>query len=128
MLLGIFVCAMMGTVCFLNVVLSQSNMPNFDDQIYAVLAQIPKGKVTTYGDVAKIAGFPRHARHVGKLLGRLPKESRLPWFRVVNGKGMISLKGARFIDQRELLLEDGVEVKENGEISLRRFKWDGAPA
>lgn len=49
---------MMGTVCFLNVVLSQSNMPNFDDQIYAVLVQIPKGKVTTYGDVAKIAGSP----------------------------------------------------------------------
>ncbi|PKF49294.1 MGMT family protein [Enterovibrio nigricans] len=102
-------------------------MPNFDLQIYAVLAQIPQGKVTTYGDVAKIAGYPRHARHVGKLLGSLPKDSRLPWFRVVNAKGMISLTGERFAVQREKLLEDGVEVKENGAISMRRFRWDGEP-
>ncbi|MDD1781381.1 MGMT family protein [Enterovibrio sp. ZSDZ35] len=103
-------------------------MPNFDLQIYAVLAQIPQGKVTTYGDVAKMAGYPRHARHVGKLLGALPKDSRLPWFRVVNAKGMISLTGARFTVQREKLLDDGIEVKENGTISLRRFRWDGEPA
>ncbi|WP_028022918.1 MGMT family protein [Enterovibrio calviensis] len=102
-------------------------MPNFDEQIYAVLVQIPQGKVTTYGDVAKMAGFPRHARHVGKLLGALPKDSRLPWFRVVNAKGMISLVGESFTRQREKLLDDGVEVKENGVISLRRFQWDGHP-
>ncbi|USH01690.1 MGMT family protein [Grimontia kaedaensis] len=103
-------------------------MPNFDDQIYAVLIQIPSGKVTTYGDVAKLAGFPRHARHVGKLLGSLPKDSKLPWFRVINSSGMISLKGESFIRQREKLLDDGVEVKESGAVSLRRFRWDGEPA
>lgn len=103
-------------------------MPNFDDQIYAVLIQIPPGKVTTYGDVAKIAGFPRHARHVGKLLSSLPKDSKLPWFRVINGSGRISLKGEAFERQRQKLLDDGVEVKENGAISLRRFRWDGEPA
>ncbi|WP_407332540.1 MGMT family protein [Enterovibrio sp. 27052020O] len=103
-------------------------MPNFDDQIYAVLIQIPQGKVTTYGDVAKMAGFPRHARHVGKLLGSLPKDSRLPWFRVINGQGKISMIGERFDRQREKLLDDGVEVKDNGTVSLRRFRWDGLPA
>ncbi|MBV7297485.1 MGMT family protein [Enterovibrio paralichthyis] len=102
-------------------------MPNFDDQIYAVLIQIPAGKVTTYGNVAKLAGFPRHARHVGKLLSSLPKDTRLPWFRVINASGMISLKGESFERQREKLLADGIEVKENGAVSLRRFLWDGEP-
>lgn len=107
--------------------LSRFNMPNFDDQIYAVLIQIPRGKVTTYGNVAKMAGFPRHARHVGKLLSSLPQDSRLPWFRVINASGRISLQGESFARQREKLLQEGVEVKENGAVSLRRFLWDGEP-
>ncbi|MFD2179317.1 MGMT family protein [Veronia pacifica] len=102
-------------------------MSDFDLQIYAVLAKIPFGRVCTYGDVAKMAGYPRHARHVGKLLSALPKGSSLPWFRVINAKGQISLTGDKLSIQRELLRKEGIGVSESGAISLRRFRWDGEP-
>lgn len=102
-------------------------MHQFEDQIYAVLAQIPEKKVTTYGDVAKIAGFPRYARHVGRVLKQLPEGSRLPWFRVINGQGKISLTGERFLVQKQRLQQEGIEVSEEGRISLAKYRWDGEP-
>ncbi|RXJ73916.1 hypothetical protein CS022_06400 [Veronia nyctiphanis] len=102
-------------------------MSDFDLQIYAVLANIPSGKVVTYGDVAKMAGYPRHARHVGKLLGNLPTDSALPWYRVINAKGTISLTGDKLVRQREKLRDEGVGVSEGGVVSLRRFRWNGEP-
>jgi len=55
--------------------------------IWQVVAAIPYGKVATYGQVAKLCGFPRHARYVGMTLRDLPNGSTLPWHRVVNAKG-----------------------------------------
>ena len=65
----------------------------YQQRICQELRQIPKGKVATYGDVAAMAGIPRHARYVGTTLKNLPKSSRLPWHRVVNHKGEIALRG-----------------------------------
>ncbi|WP_413110599.1 MGMT family protein [Thaumasiovibrio sp. DFM-14] len=99
-------------------------MTDFKLQIYAVLHQIPHGYVTTYGDVAKRAGYPGYARQVGKLLSDLPKETTLPWFRVINGKGEISLKGDNAARQIEALRNDGVDVAQ-GKVSLRKYRWLG---
>lgn len=98
-------------------------MDQFKIQIFAVIHQIPHGKVATYGQIAKMAGYPGYARHVGKALGNLPSGSTLPWFRVINSKGEISLKGDDFLRQKSLLTEEGVVFSVKGKISLRQFGW-----
>ncbi|MEZ8822858.1 MGMT family protein [Vibrio sp. 10N.261.55.A7] len=98
-------------------------MDQFSIQIFAVIHQIPQGKVTSYGAVAKLAGYPGYARHVGKVLSRLPKDTQLPWFRVLNSQGQISLKGDSLQRQAEKLKEDGVEVSESGKVKMRVYQW-----
>ncbi len=93
----------------------------------AVLAQrqaIPPGQVSSYGVLAALAGYPRHARHVGKLLASAPEGAGWPWFRVVSSSGRIARPGTPQADYQRLLLEeDGVEVGRNGRIDLRYYGW-----
>jgi methylated-DNA-protein-cysteine methyltransferase related protein len=95
---------------------------------YAAVARIPAGRVATYGQVAVLAGLPGHARQVGYALHRTPDDVEIPWQRVVNAKGEISLRadpvGARL--QRELLRAEGVRFRRDGTIDLRRFGWKEA--
>ncbi|NAW59928.1 MULTISPECIES: DNA base-flipping protein [unclassified Vibrio] len=98
-------------------------MNQFLSQVFAVIHQIPAGKVSTYGDVARMAGYPGYARHVGKALGNLPEGSKLPWFRVINSKGEISLKGRDLERQKAHLEADGIEVSPTGKVKLRNYKW-----
>lgn len=70
-----------------------------------------------------MAGYPGYARHVGKALGNLPEGSKLPWHRVVNSQGQISLKGADLQRQRKRLLDEDIECNANGRINLRKYKW-----
>ncbi|WED20860.1 MGMT family protein [Vibrio sp. JC009] len=98
-------------------------MEDFLPQIYAVIHQIPYGKVTSYGEIARLAGYPGYARHVGKALGKLPEDTMLPWHRVLNSQGKISLTGDSFIRQKERLESEGVGVNSNGKVSLKLYKW-----
>jgi len=91
-------------------------MEEFAQNLYTILSYLEKGKLTTYGQLASQAGYPAHSRHVGKILARLPKDTRLPWFRVVNSQGKISLKGDAFIRQKTLLEQDGIAITEQGKI------------
>ncbi|PSW08182.1 hypothetical protein C9J01_24540 [Photobacterium rosenbergii] len=100
-------------------------MDDFAAQIYTQVHQIPHGKVATYGDIAKFAGFPGYARQVGRLMATLPEGSTIPWHRVVNAKGEISLTGHDLQRQRRKLIEEGVEVNETGRLKLRVYRWDG---
>jgi methylated-DNA-protein-cysteine methyltransferase-like protein len=63
---------------------------NLREIVWQVVASIPEGKVATYGQVAKIAGYPSQARYVGATLRNLPKNTALPWHRVINAQGRIS--------------------------------------
>ena len=93
-------------------------------RIYAVVSRIPKGKVATYGQVAALAELPRHARLVGYALNILPESSRVPWFRVVNAKGMISARSNALGHedlQRQLLEREGVS------FALVRHVWRPRP-
>ena len=67
--------------------------PAFRDAVYQIVAAIPSGAVSSYGAVARQAGFPRHARFVGRLMSQLPGDTRLPWHRVLRGDGRIALAG-----------------------------------
>ncbi len=98
-------------------------MDQFLTQIFTVIYQIPEGKVSTYGEIAKMAGYPGYARHVGKALSNLPKGSKMPWFRVINSKGEISLTGPDWERQRERLVAEGIAVSSHGKISLSKYKW-----
>lgn len=96
---------------------------NFQQRIWQIIAAIPHGSVVTYGDVALLAGSPRAARQVGGVLKRLPEDSKLPWHRVINRKGEISLAGDVFVRQRLALLSENIEVSLEGKICLQRYRW-----
>ncbi|MDW8845921.1 MGMT family protein [Erwinia sp. MMLR14_017] len=97
----------------------------FQQRIYQILAAIPCGKVTTYGDIARLAGSPRAARQVGGVLKRLPEGSKLPWHRVINRLGEISLTGDDLDRQRQALLQEGVDVSPEGKVVLSLYRWQG---
>ncbi len=88
------------------------------------MAAIPYGKVTTYGEVARLAGSPRAARQVGGVLRRLPEGSTLPWHRVINRHGRISQQGEDLFRQRDALEAEGIEVSDAGEIELTKYRWE----
>ena len=94
--------------------------------IYGVVRRIPKGRVATYGQVAELAGLPNHARQVGYALNALSgKDARVPWQRVVNARGEVSLRSAPDADrlQRAILESEGVAFGAGGRIDLARFRW-----
>lgn len=99
------------------------NQDTFPQRVYQIVAAIPEGCVTTYGEVARLAGSPRAARQGGGVLKRLPEGSKLPWHRVVNRRGEISLTGPDLQRQRQALLAEGVQVSGKGEINLARYGW-----
>lgn len=98
---------------------------NFRQRVFHVVAAIPWGKVTTYGEVARLAGSARAARQVGGVLKKLPEGSLLPWHRVINRHGEISLTGPDYIRQREALRAEGVAFTRQGKIDLTRYGWQG---
>jgi methylated-DNA-protein-cysteine methyltransferase-like protein len=94
-------------------------------RIYDIVKKIPKGRVATYGQIARLAGISRHARQVGYALRVLPRDRAIPWHRVVNAKGEISARGDAFFEeqQRMLLEREGVVFGGRGHISLAIFQW-----
>ncbi len=96
--------------------------PSPQERIWQVVASIPKGAVATYGQVAELAGMPRGARQVGRVLAALPNDSRLPWHRVVNAAGRVSLRGDSGRLQRRLLRDEGVAFRAD-RIDLQRCRW-----
>jgi methylated-DNA-protein-cysteine methyltransferase-like protein len=94
--------------------------------IYAVVRQIPYGKVATYGQVAELAGLFGQARLVGYALYRVASDSDIPWHRVINAKGQVSESSMRYGSdhlQRSLLEQEGIVFDRNGKISLREYLW-----
>ena len=98
-------------------------MTDFTRQVLDIIKSIPYGKVMTYGQIAAIAGNPRGARQVSRILHSMSGAHRLPWHRVINSQGGISLTGEGGFVQAQMLLQEGVEVK-NKRIDLKRYRHD----
>lgn len=98
-------------------------MPRFFERVYGLVRRIPPGSVATYGQIAVMLGSPRGARAVGWALRALPAGSGVPWHRVLNARGQISLQPPHH--QRALLEEEGVPFEEDGRIDLARYGWEG---
>ena len=99
--------------------------PSSYARIYAVVRRIPKGRVATYGQVAELAGLPRAARQVGYAMAALRPSTRVPWQRVVNARGEVSVRaepGAEQV-QRRRLEREGVRFDAAGRIALSRYGW-----
>ncbi len=95
-------------------------------QILEVIARIPYGKVASYGQVAKMAGLPKHARLVGYVLKNLDDDVAIPWFRVINSQGKISLsklneKGENI--QKLKLLDEGINIL-NDKVNMKVYAWN----
>jgi methylated-DNA-protein-cysteine methyltransferase related protein len=98
------------------------------EKFYAVVRTIPRGRVTTYGYVALLAGLPGRARLAGTALGALPTNTTVPWHRVINAGGKISKReDSGWPSQRTLLEKEGVEFSKAGVVSLEKFGWRGKP-
>lgn len=99
----------------------------FFEHVYQVVRCIPSGEVATYGQIARILGNPRAARTVGWALHGLGEGSNVPWHRVINARGMVSLGADRHgaAIQRTLLEAEGVVFDEQGRIDLHIFGWAG---
>lgn len=95
-------------------------------QIWQTVNAIPAGKVASYGQIAKLAGLPNCARLVGRVLSQLPKDSKIPWYRVINSQGKISFppESEAFLAQQGRLNAEGVEISKTGRINLRQFQWN----
>jgi len=100
---------------------------NWARQVWKVVADIPPGHVLTYGEVARLSGMPRYARRVSQAMGWAPRSMQLPWHRVVNAQGRISIPedSPWHRKQKEMLQEEGV-VFLNGKVDLQRFGYRGA--
>lgn len=99
---------------------------DFTSRVHAAIRRIPYGRVLSYGDVAALAGVPRAARGVGQVLRELPEGSDVPWWRVVNSRGGISLTSYAGGLQRMLLEQEGVRFGRDGRLNLRDRRWPAA--
>ena len=104
--------------------LSPAMSPTYS-RIYAVVGRIPRGRVATYGQVAELAGLPGRARQVGYALHALPPGTAVPWHRVLNARGALSLRrepGAE-LGQRLLLEREGIRFDARGSVDLGEIRW-----
>ena len=96
--------------------------------VWATVKRIPRGKVATYGQIATLVGMPRHARQAGYALAATPENLKIPWHRVINAEGRVSLRLKQWNSgsddlQRILLEAEGVSFDRSGRVDLKRFRW-----
>ncbi|MCM3763973.1 MGMT family protein [Neobacillus niacini] len=102
-------------------------MTPFTETVIEIIKSIPAGKVATYGQIAGLAGSPRAARQVVRILHSMSKKHRLPWHRIINAKGQIALQDDESYNEQRLSLEaEGIEVGLNGIIDLKKYQWQPA--
>jgi len=101
--------------------------PTIYKQIHEIIRLIPSGKVATYGQISEIVGACT-ARMVGYAASSIPLDSDIPWQRVINFKGRISLRSCGSdgeLVQQKLLEAEGVKFDQSGRIDLEQYRWEG---
>ncbi len=100
-------------------------MSPFKDRVIQIIRMIPKGKVASYSQIAAYAGLPRAAREVGWILNGIEDAEDVPWWRVVNKKGYLSIRGNLTADkelQKKLLENEGIEVGEDFTLDIKKYQ------
>ena len=101
-------------------------MSSFKNRVLDIVRMIPKGKVASYSQIAAYAGVPRGAREVGWILNGIDTLEEVPWWRVVNMAGYLSIRGNQTADkelQRKLLINDGIDVSENFTLDMKKYQF-----
>ena len=99
----------------------------FHERVYDMVSRVPRGRVSTYGDIATLLGSPRVARHVGFALAALA-DPTVPWHRIINARGQISFKGdtVRAEQQRARLEAEGITFTDSGKVvDFKGLRWQG---
>jgi methylated-DNA-protein-cysteine methyltransferase-like protein len=105
--------------------MAKRDVDDFTTKVIKLIKSIPKGKVGTYGQIAYLTGLYPSVRRVVWILHSCSEKEKLPWHRVVNSKGTISLKpGKGYEKQKEMLKNEGVVFEEKGRIDLERYLWE----
>ena len=102
-------------------------MSEFQTAIYTIVRKCPRGRVISYGAVAMMAGKPRAARAVGAAMRDLPDDTTVPWWRVINSKGEVSMRDIGYgpAIQRKLLEREGIRFNAAGRIDWEKYGWSG---
>ena len=97
----------------------------FKQKVIRIVSKIPYGNVASYGQVALYCGAPRAAREVGWVLNKLEGKTPVPWWRVINNTGRISIKGSVFSAefQKKLLRAEGITVAEDFTLEIEVYRW-----
>jgi methylated-DNA-protein-cysteine methyltransferase-like protein len=99
-------------------------MSPFTAKVIEIIKEIPEGKVMTYGQIARLAGSPRGARQVVRILHSMSAKYGLPWHRVINSKGEIAVKDDESNSLQKLFLQgEGVELDGENRINLERYQY-----
>ena len=102
-------------------------MQSFARKVIKIIKSIPKGKVCPYGLVAAMAGHPNGARQVTRIIHSMSRKYDLPWYRIINAKGRISLpKPDGYEEQKAFLQSEGVGFDEKDRIDLKKYLWMGS--
>lgn len=104
-------------------------MTEFSRAVMSWVKKIPKGKIASYGQIARLAGKPNGARGVGWILNSSSEAHNLPWQRVLNSKGRISFskKSEEYKLQKKLLQKEGVKFSDDDSLDLEKFGWKKEP-
>ena len=106
--------------------MAESIVKELAPMIFQVIAQIPYGRVASYGQIARLAGIPKHSRLVGYVLKHMDADSSLPWYRVINSQGKISLSKLNDQGQNiqaQLLMSEGILVI-GDKVKMKEFQWN----
>ena len=98
----------------------------FKQKVIEIVRMVPSGRVVSYGQVALYAGLPRAAREVGWVLNGTEGKVYLPWWRVLNNKGYISIAGTKFHDkmlQKKLLEGEGIVIKDDFTLDIEKYRF-----
>ena len=104
-------------------------------KVIQIVNAIPYGKVVSYGQIALMAGIPRAAQAVGQILNSLEEDilhvsPKIPWWRVINNAGRISIKGTKYHDaimQKKLLEQEGLEISKDFTFNIEKYRWRPTP-
>ena len=106
--------------------MAESIVKELAPMIFQVIAQIPYGRVASYGQIARLAGIPKHSRLVGYVLKHMDADSSLPWYRVISSQGKISLSKLNDQGQNiqaQLLMAEGILVI-GDKVKMKEFQWN----
>ena len=96
----------------------------FSKRVIEIIQKIPAGKIATYGQIATLAGNNKAARQISRILHSSSDKYDLPWHRVINSKGKISMKSGDGLEMQKAMLEsEGIQVI-NGRIYLKKYQWE----